>query len=153
MKKFLIIVCALSTVLCCILPAFADPGDGDDSVEAAPIIETVETPAGQTVSVTMSPVIAQADNSSESSSFLFRDYQFEYFPEAGLPGLVYRVFGEYVRPVYIENYQLDDNTTVSGAVPVPGLAGLDWYWLTGVGLFALTLWSFFRFLGVVLKRG
>lgn len=153
MKKFLIFVCALSTVLCCILPAFADPGDGDDPAEATPIIETVDTPAGQTVTVTMSPVIAQSDNSSDSSTFVFHDFQFDYIPEDGLPGLVYRVFGEYVRPTMMEAYQIDENTTASCNVPVSGLAGLDWYWLTGVGLFALTLWSFFRFLGVVLKRG
>lgn len=36
--------------------------------------------------------------------------------------------------------------------PVNGLAGLDWYWLSGVFLFSLVLWSFFRFLGVVFKK-
>lgn len=45
-----------------------------------------------------------------------------------------------------------DGTVLTSVECVPGLAGLDWYWLSGVFMFALVLWSFFRFIGVVFKR-
>lgn len=155
MKKILIFVCALSTVLCCVLPAFADPGNSDDPVAASPIIETVETPAGQTVTVTMAPVIDRVQPSEDTgSSLVSRTIDYDNFvPEDGLPGLVYRIFGYYCQPLYQEEWVDANGTVFSAYTAVPGLAGLDWYWLTGVGLFALVLWSFFRFLGVVLKRG
>lgn len=36
---------------------------------------------------------------------------------------------------------------------VPGLAGLDYEWLTGVGMFALVTFCLFRLLGGILKNG
>lgn len=40
---------------------------------------------------------------------------------------------------------------VSGSVAA-GLAGVDWVWLASAGLFALVLYSFFRLVGVLLKK-
>lgn len=70
----------------------------------------------------------------------------------GLPTVVRSVFGEYqVRTQTVTETAVDGTSTTS-VEPVPGLAGLDWYWLSGVFLFTVVLWSFFRFLGVVFKR-
>ena len=35
---------------------------------------------------------------------------------------------------------------------VPGVAGVDWPWLSGVLLFAIMLFSVLRLIGVVLKK-
>lgn len=55
--------------------------------------------------------------------------------------LIVTIFGQYTPVV----------DPVTGAV-VGGFAGVDWPYLAGVLLFALVLYSFFRLLGVVLKR-
>lgn len=56
--------------------------------------------------------------------------------------LVLTLFGSY-EPVT----QLVDGV----AVPLDGLAGIDWPWLVGVFLFAIVLYSFFRLVGVMLR--
>lgn len=70
----------------------------------------------------------------------------------GLPAVVRSVFGDYHVRTQTVTETASDGTTVTGTEPVAGLAGLDWYWLSGVFLFTIVLWSFFRFLGVVFKR-
>ena len=62
------------------------------------------------------------------------------------------VFGDYHQRTQTVTETAADGTSVTSTEPVPGLAGLDWYWLSGVFLFTIVLWSFFRFLGVVFKR-
>lgn len=71
---------------------------------------------------------------------------------AGLPAIVRSVFGDYHQRTQTVTETASDGTSVTSTEPVPGLAGLDWYWLSGVFLFTIVLWSFFRFLGVVFKR-
>lgn len=72
---------------------------------------------------------------------------------SSLPGLVTAVLGEYTPRTQTVTTYLFDGTTLMTVEPVPGIAGLDWYWIGGLFLFALVLWSFFRFLGVVFKHG
>ena len=69
----------------------------------------------------------------------------------GLPGVVKSVFGEYRPRTQTITETRADGTVLTSVECVPGLAGLDWYWLSGVFMFGLILWSFFRFLGGVLK--
>lgn len=71
---------------------------------------------------------------------------------AGLPAVVRSVFGDYHQRTQTVTETAADGTATTSTEPVPGLAGLDWYWLSGVFLFTIVLWSFFRFLGVVFKR-
>lgn len=70
---------------------------------------------------------------------------------AGLPGIVKSVFGEYTPRTQTITETRADGTVLTSVECVPGLAGLDWYWLSGVFMFGLVLWSFFRFLGGILK--
>lgn len=72
--------------------------------------------------------------------------------DSALTSAVKAVLGTYQPRTQTVTYYLSDGTTTTSTEPVPGLAGLDWYWLSGVFLFSLVLWSFFRFLGVVFKR-
>ena len=67
--------------------------------------------------------------------------------------VVTSLFGTYSPKTQTVTEHLSDGTSVSYQQYVPGVAGLDWNWLTGVMLFSLCLWSFFRLVGGVLKRG
>ena len=71
---------------------------------------------------------------------------------SGLPAVVRSVFGSYHQRTQTVTVVDADGASTSSVEPVNGLAGLDWYWLSGVFLFTVVLWSFFRFLGVVFKR-
>ena len=71
---------------------------------------------------------------------------------AGLSAVMRSVFGDYHQRTQTVTETAADGTATTSTEPVPGLAGLDWYWLSGVFLFTIVLWSFFRFLGVVFKR-
>lgn len=66
--------------------------------------------------------------------------------------VIVRVFGEYQPKTQTVTDHLSDGTSVSYEQYVPGAAGVDWQWVSGVCLFALVLWSFFKLLGVFFKN-
>lgn len=66
--------------------------------------------------------------------------------------VIVRVFGEYQPKTQTVTDHLSDGTSVSYEQYVPGVAGVDWHWVSGVCLFALVLWSFFKLLGVFFKN-
>lgn len=68
----------------------------------------------------------------------------------GLPGVVEQVFGVYTPRTYTTSTYIDGEL-VAGSEIVPGLAGLDWPWLAGVGFFGLMLYCLFRLLGGIWK--
>lgn len=61
------------------------------------------------------------------------------------------IFGEYQPRTYSVTTYLPDGTAVTSTEIVPGLAGLDWVWIFGVGLFALFLFCLMRLLGGAVK--
>ncbi len=68
----------------------------------------------------------------------------------GLPGVIEEVFGTYTPRTY-STITYIDGELVYGSELVPGLAGLDWPWLVGVGLFSLMLFCLFKLLGGLWK--
>lgn len=109
--------------------------------------DTADTPQAET----SSPVIVmQSGNTAATSRSVSLDAP--TLETAGLPAVVRSVFGDYHQRTQTVTETAADGTSVTSTEPVPGLAGLDWYWLSGVFLFTIVLWSFFRFLGVVSKR-
>ena len=48
-------------------------------------------------------------------------------------------------------YSVVSGETVSEVIPA-GLSGVDWPWVLGALCFCICLYSFFRLLGIVLKR-
>lgn len=60
---------------------------------------------------------------------------------------VYSLFGEYTPRTYTVTTYLDDGTAIQSTEIVPGLAGLDFNWIAGVSLFALSLFCIFRMIG------
>lgn len=111
---------------------------------ATDIGDTAQQEAGSPV------IVMQNDTSTTSVRSVTLDTP--TVDSAGLPAVVRSVFGDYHQRTQTVTETAADGTTTTSTEPVPGLAGLDWYWLSGVFLFSLVLWSFFRFLGVVFKR-
>ncbi len=70
--------------------------------------------------------------------------------EGGLAATMDDIFGAYTPLTYEVTTYIDGEAVIT-TEPVPGLAGLDWPWLSGVALFALCAYSVFRLLGVTLK--
>lgn len=104
--------------------------------------------AAQTETGTQTVVVQSGETSSVRSVTL----DAPSLETAGLPAVVRSVFGDYHQRTQTVTETAADGTATTSTEPVPGLAGLDWYWLSGVFLFTVVLWSFFRFLGVVFKR-
>ena len=68
--------------------------------------------------------------------------------------LIITIFGTYSPVMTTQSYVVpgvEGSTLESVSVVACGLAGVDWPWVAGVFLFALTLYSFFRLVGVLLK--
>lgn len=61
------------------------------------------------------------------------------------------IFGEYQPLTYSVTTYLPDGTSVTSTEVVPGLAGLDWVWISAVGLFALFLFCLMKLLGGAVK--
>lgn len=67
--------------------------------------------------------------------------------------VVTAVFGEYQRRTYtVNHYDSGGNVIATSTEFVPGLAGLDYSWISGVSLFALVLSGFLRLIGGLLRR-
>jgi len=73
-----------------------------------------------------------------------------------LRDLVVALFGSYTPPSYTEYHWFFNPVDGSGYSDVvnvipAGSAGIDWPWIAGVALFALTLYCVFRLIGGILK--
>ena len=98
---------------------------------------------------------ADADLELESEPVIPPDvYALTDLPEPdGLAQVVISVFGAYrPRIQTVTSVDAEGAETVSEYI-VPGLAGLDWPWIVGVGLFAILLHGFLILIGVLLKHG
>lgn len=120
--------------------------DTSEIGDAAPAADTSDTPE------TGSQVIVMQSETSTPSTTRSVSLDAPTVDTAGLPAVVRSVFGDYHQRTQTVTETASDGTSVTSTEPVPGLAGLDWYWLSGVFMFTIVLWSFFRFLGVVFKR-
>lgn len=119
---------------------------------AADTPETGDATTSSDTPETSTPVIVMQSEASTPSTTRSVSLDAPTVDAAGLPAVVKSVFGEYHQRTQTVTEVVSDGTSVTSTEPVPGLAGLDWYWLSGVFLFTVVLWSFFRFLGVVFKR-
>lgn len=74
--------------------------------------------------------------------------------EASMRDVIVQVFGEYSpRTQTVTQYLSDGSLLGTTTEIVPGVAGMDWSWISGVLLFALVLASFLKLVGVLLKHG
>lgn len=68
-----------------------------------------------------------------------------------MPGLITSLFGTYTPRTQTVTEHLSDGSSVTYTEVVPGLAGLDWPWITSVALFAMALYCIFRMIGGLMK--
>lgn len=68
-----------------------------------------------------------------------------------LLAMVNSVFGDYQPRTQTVTETYPDGSTVTYTEVIDGLGGLDYYWLGGVLVFCIVLWSFFKFLGGIFK--
>ena len=130
-----------------------DTDTGDDAAPTPPI-SSIDVDDGKTTVVIVQQPAAdtsedKTDDAADVQLTTTVDEQVE--DVTGLPGVVKSVFGEYRPRTQTITETRADGTILTSVECVPGLAGLDWYWISGVFMFGLVLWSFFRFLGGVLK--
>lgn len=69
-----------------------------------------------------------------------------------MKALLVTLFGSYTPVTYQVFETLADGSSVAHDVIASGSAGLDWTWIAGVALFAIVLLSFFKLVGVLLKK-
>ena len=135
-----------------------------DNVPAAPPISSIDVNDGKTtVVIVQQPAADTGEDRTDNTTAdgveeqpaadvqLTTTVDEQVEDVTGLPGVVKSVFGEYRPRTQTITETRADGTVLTSVECVPGLAGLDWYWLSGVFMFGLILWSFFRFLGGVLK--
>lgn len=115
-----------------------------EQLDAAPADDTAQTDTGSQV------IVVQGEAAAAPQQSITLDPP--TLEASGLPAVVRSVFGSYHQRTQTVTMVDADGASTSSVEPVNGLAGLDWYWLSGVFLFTVVLWSFFRFLGVVFKR-
>lgn len=115
-----------------------------EQLDAAPADDTAQTDTGSQV------IVVQGEAAAAPQQSVTLDPP--TLEVSGLPAVVRSVFGSYHQRTQTVTVVDADGASTSSVEPVNGLAGLDWYWLSGVFLFTVVLWSFFRFLGVVFKR-
>ena len=138
-----------------------DTDTGDDAATTPPI-SSIDVDDGKTTVVIVQQPAASEDKTDDAATDgeeeqpaadvqLTTTVDEQVEDVTGLPGVVKSVFGEYRPRTQTITETRADGTVLTSVECVPGLAGLDWYWLSGVFMFGLVLWSFFRFLGGVLK--
>lgn len=111
------------------VPAFAAEG------ETTPV--TVNTPVTVTVEDNTPVVIAGMDGGSAVRS--------------AFVSVLVEIFGEYTPLTQTVTTYFADGSSVQSVEVVPGLAGLDWVWISAVVLFCIVIFCIFRMIGGVVK--
>lgn len=73
--------------------------------------------------------------------------------ERSMKDVVVMVLGEYSPRTQTVTQYLSDGSSDSYTEIVPGVAGMDWEWISGAVMFGIVLFSFFKFVGVLLRNG
>ena len=97
---------------------------------------------------TQIPVV-QIDQSSFPA--VYNVIETETVSRSPLLDAVTALFGNYQPRTYMVTTYLDDGSVVESEEIVPGLAGLDYEWLTGAALFLMALYCIFRMIGGLSK--
>lgn len=167
MNRLPLLLLSLSLLLA--VPAFA--AEGDSGADSGATIETVttETEGGNvTVNVTLPAAVSVEPSSAENdSSEVLEDtpvsalYTLYALDETvsndtdvdvmQLPALLVELFGEYQPRTQTVTEYLSDGSSVSYQQVIPGVAGMDFEWLSAVGLFALFLFCLMKLVGGLLK--
>lgn len=123
MKRIFTILTVVIVLACTIVPAFAADG------EVAPVTVVVED---------NTPVVVVGTDSASAVRSAFTSV----FTD---------IFGEYTPRMQTVTTYFADGSSVQSVEVVPGLAGLDWVWISAVALFCIVIFCIFRMIGGVVK--
>lgn len=130
MKRIFTILAVVMVLVLTAVPAFAAEGETSTPVSVySPVTVTVEdnTPV----------VIAGTDGGSAVRS--------------AFVSVLVEIFGEYTPLTQTVTTYFADGSSVQSVEVVPGLAGLDWVWISAVALFCIVIFCIFRMIGGVVK--
>lgn len=139
-------------VFTCSLPALAVEETVVEESQEPVTLEAEADDKNIVVNVTVQPTAASEtvqDSSDDTPRLVssFRVVNDSSEPETSLAQVIIDIFGEYEPRTQTVTEILSDGSTVTHEEIVPGVAGLDWHWLSGVGLFALFLYCVLRMIG------
>ena len=126
--KFRILLATMAVIL--VLPVTAFAAEGQVSSDTYVTVEATDFPDASTF---VHDLISDQESRSAFVSALES------------------IFGEYQPKTYSVTTYLPNGSTVTSVEVVPGLAGLDYAWISGVGLFALFLFCLLKLIGGVVK--
>lgn len=131
-------------------PASDDP---QDSTPNTPASDDAATASGAGVTVNVEQHDTLAVNTVSAGD---EDAPDGLQGDAATPALadtIRSLFGVYTPRTQMVTTYYDGQVIATEEQLVPGLAGLDYEWLAGVGIFALITFCLFRLLGGVLRYG
>lgn len=165
----------LTVMLCTVLPvsALAEEVTEPTSTEPPAAVDPVEvvtetTDQGVAVNVYLPATTPEnpvaVDPESVDDSGVASTYAMRQLDETGadpvedpeqqtMKDVVVMVLGDYSPRTQTVTQYLSDGTAQTSTEIVPGVAGMDWEWISGAGLFGLVLYAFLKFVGVLLKNG
>ena len=149
MRRVLLLACTLCLLL--ITPVYAVESE---DISDAPAAETPAEDDAASPSEAVSPVI-EMDTSYRTFSVSSLD-DVASAPSDGaadtMDQVVVKVLGEYQRrTMTVQEMDTEGNVLATSTQYVPGLAGLDWEWITGAMLFGLMILCVMRTIGGLLK--
>lgn len=128
-----------------------DTGDtGSMDATGAEALDTTNTDGTATVVGGDTYVNVVSSDSPTSRVVTVNPYEIQE-GDNSLLALVNTVFGDYEPRTQTVTETYADGSTVTYTEVIDGLGGLDYYWLGGVLIFCIVLWSFFKFLGSIFK--
>ena len=169
---------ALTVMLCAVLPVSAlaeevtEPTSTETPVAEEPVeVITETTDQGVVVNVNLPAATVEepaedpaSDPESVEAPAVASTYSVTALDEIGsdaaedpeqqtMKDVVVMVLGDYSPRTQTVTQYLSDGTAETYTEIVPGVAGMDWEWISGAGLFGLVLFSFLKLVGVLLKNG
>ncbi len=127
-------------------PDVSVPDSGNDTFTLSGSDVTVNVEKHDTLSVASVP--ADAPDGPDGSPHAAGDME-----PSTLAGTIRSLFGSYTPRTQTVTTYYDGQPIAVEEQIVPGLAGLDFEWLSGVAIFALVTFCLFRLLGGVLRNG
>lgn len=131
--------------------------DGGPVSEPIPTVEPSAAPLDDETAQTVLDTLARIDANTQGKSSgvasapsPVSSLDPETEERDGLAGVVSGIFGAYTPRTYTTTTYIDGQAVTATEI-VPGVAGLDWPWLCGAGLFALMLFCLFKLLGGIWK--
>lgn len=158
MRKFLTLLCVFCVVLSGL--SYAVEPDDSDSVSVATdapadssneVGDSEDSPAAEDVTPGSDIYLTTSVEPVTMGYSTYEVTDVQERTESTVSQAVVSIFGVYQPITHTVTDHLSDGSSVTYEQVVPGLAGVDWVWLSGVALFALMLWSLFRLLGVIVK--